>query len=113
LALAAFLDEPALQAALAEGEGERDPYKLYLPEALERAMGQVMAGKILYSGPQRFGYDQPKGWPALSARRVQLAEPMGVKDLAKSHGVDYKTFRAMNPHLLADTAPAGAWLNVP
>jgi hypothetical protein len=113
LALAAFLDQAGLSAALAEGEGERDPYKLYLPEDLDRAIFQVLAGKILYLNPERYGYRQPKGWPAISPSRVRLEAPMAVKSLAAHYRQDYKTFRGLNPQLLTAVAPAGAWLNIP
>lgn len=113
LALGAFIDQPAINAALAEAEGERDVFKLYLPEAAEKSLSQVLAGKLLYSNPGRFGYNQSKGWPVIATKRAQLEAPYGVKALAAHYKIDYKTFRSLNPHLLADQAPVGAWINIP
>jgi hypothetical protein len=113
LATAALLDQGPLDAALAEAEGERDVHKLFLSENLERALYQVLAGKLLYSAPERFGYRQERGWPKVATRRARLDAPYAVRGLASHYKMDYKTFRSVNPHLLADQAPAGAWLNIP
>jgi hypothetical protein len=113
LAAAAFIDQGAVNAALAEAEGERDYYRLYLPEALEKTMAQVLAGKVLYSSPELYGYTPARSWPVLASRRTRLEAPASLRELAAKSKLDYKTFRSMNPHLIADPAPAGAWLNIP
>ena len=96
-----------------EAEGERDIYKLYLPEALEKPLSQVLAGKLLYANPERYGYSQARGWPVLAEKRIQVEGANSVKALAAHYKTDYKTFRSLNPHLLGNQAPAGAWINVP
>jgi hypothetical protein len=113
LALAAFLDEPALLAAMEESGGEKDLFLLYLPEDLSKAVSQVLAGKILYSSPQTYGYDLSRAWPTLAHRRVRAEAAASMAALAAEQGVDYKTFRDMNPHILGDQAPAGATLYLP
>ncbi|MDR2455573.1 MAG: transglycosylase SLT domain-containing protein, partial [Deltaproteobacteria bacterium] len=112
LALGAFLDQGALSTALSEAEGERDIYKLYLSESLDRTLSQVLAGKLLYANPERYGYSQSRGWPPLGSKRAQVEGASSVRALASRYKLDYKTFRTLNPHILGDTAPSGAWLNV-
>ncbi|MDR3154568.1 MAG: transglycosylase SLT domain-containing protein [Deltaproteobacteria bacterium] len=112
-ALAAFLDEPALAAAASESGGERDFYRLYVPDSLDKSVCQVLAGKILFSDPAAYGYRPIRAWPALSGSRTALPEGGGMRDLARRYGLDYKTFRDMNPHVLEDSVPPGTSLNVP
>jgi hypothetical protein len=112
-ALAAFLDGPSLSAAAAESGGERDYYRLYVPDALDKAVCQVLAGKILFADPSVYGYRPSRAWPRLAGSRSVLAEGGNMRELARRHGVDYKTFRDMNPHVLADSVPPGATVYVP
>jgi hypothetical protein len=112
-ALAAFLDEPAFAQASNDAGGERDYYRLYVPDTLERAVSQVLAGKLIYSDPAAYGYRPSRAWPALAASRAVMAEGGSLRELARRYGTDYKTFRDMNPHVLQDSVPPGTALNVP
>ncbi|MDR2197952.1 MAG: transglycosylase SLT domain-containing protein [Deltaproteobacteria bacterium] len=113
MALAAFLDEDALAAAVLEAGGGKDYYLLYVPETLDKAVSQVIAGKILYSDPGVYGYGPSKPWPVLSRSVVRLDAASDMYELAQRYGTDYKTFRDMNPHILTDAAPAGSSIHVP
>jgi hypothetical protein len=113
LALAAFLDEPSLARAMQESGGEKSLYLLYLPDTLEKAVSQVLAGKILYSSPGVYGYNLSKPWPVLARSQARLDEGSAMLALAARYKVDYKTFRDMNPHILTDSAPAGAVVYIP
>jgi membrane-bound lytic murein transglycosylase D len=113
LALAAFIDQRALLTALTQADGEKDYYRLYVEESAEKFFNQVLAGKVLYSNPHVYGYTLTKGWSILSTKRIRLEASADIKSLAAQYKVDYKTFRAMNPHLLTTVAPVGANLNIP
>ncbi|MDR2349511.1 MAG: transglycosylase SLT domain-containing protein [Deltaproteobacteria bacterium] len=112
-AMASLFDAGAFATAVLEAEGETDYHRLYVPEALEKSVSQVMAGKILFSDPERYGYKTSKTWPVLARERVRLGEDGNMRKLADHYKLDYKTFRDMNPHVLTDTVPAGSYLNVP
>jgi hypothetical protein len=113
LALAAFIDEGAVKTAQAVGGKDKNFFQLYLPESLEKLVYQVIAGKILFGGPEAYGYRKGRFWPVLARRREKQDRPVNLKELAKRSDVDYKTFRDMNPHILGDEAPAGAYLYLP
>jgi hypothetical protein len=116
MAMAAhLLSEAVIQRAVSEAGGERDYFKIYLPDGLDQLPASVLAGKIIFLDPGLFGYHQQssRSWLVASARRETLKEAASVRDLAKKYGQDYKTFRDMNPHLLTGTAPAGATINTP
>ncbi|MDR1313521.1 MAG: transglycosylase SLT domain-containing protein [Deltaproteobacteria bacterium] len=111
-ALAAFLDQGAMSSAASESGGERDYYKLFVSPELDKAVCQVLAGKVLFSDPSVYGYRPSRAWPKLSGSR-SASEGGNMRELARRHGTDYKTFRDMNPHILTDSVPSGTVLNVP
>ncbi|MDR1297945.1 MAG: transglycosylase SLT domain-containing protein [Deltaproteobacteria bacterium] len=113
MALAAFLEPASLSAAQAAAGGNSDYYSLYVPESLDKAVSLVLAGKVLYGDPGAYGYGRTTRWPNLAKNRRQLAAPADMRATAESLKLDVRTFRDMNPHVLGDVAPAGAWLNVP
>ncbi|MDR1082157.1 MAG: transglycosylase SLT domain-containing protein [Deltaproteobacteria bacterium] len=111
-ALAAFLDQGAMSAAASESGGERDYYRLYVSPELDRSVCQVLAGKVLFSDPAVYGYRPSRSWPKLSGSRA-ASEGGDMREMARRHGTDYKTFRDMNPHVLTDSVPPGTVLNLP
>jgi hypothetical protein len=113
MALAAFLDPVALSQAVQEAGGERGYYRLYVPEALDKTVSQVIAGKILYSAPQVYGYQLSRPWPVLAKSQVQLSGGGEMRALAGQYNLDYKSFRDLNPHILTDSVPDGATLYIP
>lgn len=104
-----------MQKAVAEAGGERDYYKLYLPDGLDTLPAMVLAGKALFADPAAFGYRaaQARPWPPLSGRRAVTAAPAPLRDLAAQYTADYKHFRDLNPHLTGDMVPAGVGVNLP
>ena len=113
-ALAAhLLGEPAFQRAAAEAGGETNFYKLYFQDGQDQLPMSVLAGKILFRDPAAFGYaqDPAKAWPAWPGRRSVVPAPTTLKALADQHGLDYKSFRDMNPHILGHAVPAGVTVN--
>jgi membrane-bound lytic murein transglycosylase D len=113
LALAAFIDQGATQMAIDAAGGEKDFFRLYAPEPLEKAVYQVLAGKIIFANPEAYGYRTSRAWPILAKRREMLKDPANLRDLAAKNALDYKTIRDMNPHILSDVAPAGSYVYLP
>jgi hypothetical protein len=113
MALAALIDPQALSQAVDEAGGEANYFNLYVPEALDKTLSTVLAGKILFSNPAAYGYNLSKSWPALATNRIKLSKDETMSDLALKYSVDYKTFRDMNTHILSDSAPSGTFLNIP
>jgi hypothetical protein len=113
MAMAALFDSTALSTAILNADGELNYYRLYVPENLDKSMSQVIAGKILFSNPRTYGYNLHKSWPNLAKDRIRLGESGNMRTLAQKYKIDYKTFRDMNPHVLTDTVPSGAYLNIP
>jgi hypothetical protein len=112
MALAAFLDEGGLAQAVQESGGVADYYSLYVNENLQKSVSQVLAGKILYSSPQSYGYNLSKAWPPIG-RRVQVAGEGRMGKIAADNGVDYKSLRDLNPHVRTDVVPSGTTIYLP
>ncbi|MDR1486950.1 MAG: transglycosylase SLT domain-containing protein [Deltaproteobacteria bacterium] len=112
MALAAFINESDVIEAQRIGEST-DYYSLYFSETVEKAVSLVLAGKILYSNPEDFGYNRSKGWPILAFSRKKLDADQSMTSLAKEYSLDIKTFKDMNLHILGDTAPSGSTINTP
>jgi hypothetical protein len=113
MALAAFLDPGPLATAITEAGQSSDYFSLYVPENLNKSVDLVLAGKILYSNPELYGYRLTRPWPTLANGRRKLDTPQGLRELATSFKVDYRTFRDMNHHILGDIAPEGIFINTP
>ncbi|MDR1394634.1 MAG: transglycosylase SLT domain-containing protein [Deltaproteobacteria bacterium] len=112
-ALAAFLDEGAVQAALAAAGQEKNFFRIYWPEPLEKTIYQILAGKVIFSSLETYGYQRTHTWPVLAKQRQKQESAGNLKELAAKHKVDYLTFRDMNPHILSEKVPAGASLYLP
>ncbi len=114
-AMAAYLlGETLINQAAAEAGGERNFYRLYLPDGQDQLPASVLAGKAVFQDPAAFGYTQTdRGWPALSTKRDVVKAATTARALAAQYKCDYKTFRDMNPQLLTGTVPAGVAVNIP
>lgn len=113
MALAAFLDEPALTQAINESGGVRDYFSLYVSDSLDKSVSLVLAGKILYSNPDVYGYNLSRGWPVIARSTIRVDSASEMHQLASTYKLDYKTFRDLNPHVLTDTVPAGTTIYIP
>ncbi|MDR0621775.1 MAG: transglycosylase SLT domain-containing protein [Deltaproteobacteria bacterium] len=113
LALAAFMDPTALATSMSEAGQTTDYFTLFVPENLDKSVSLVLAGKVLYSAPENYGYRLTQHWATLANGRRRLEAPQSLREMAASYKLDYRTFRDMNPHVLGDVAPAGAYVNIP
>jgi len=115
-AMAAYLvGDKLVSQAVAEAGGEKNYYKIYLPDGQDQIPASVLAAKILYQDPASFGYRQStdRAWSPLNPKRVTLTQGSTARALADQYKQDYKTFRDINPHLLTGLVPAGTTINVP
>ena len=115
-AMAAYLvGETLINQAVAEAGGERNYYRLFLPDGQDQAPATVIAGKIIFQDPGAFGYNQApdRAWSPLFPNRAVIREATTARELASKYKQDYKAFRDMNPHLLTGIVPAGVTVNVP
>ncbi|MDL2226031.1 transglycosylase SLT domain-containing protein [Deltaproteobacteria bacterium OttesenSCG-928-M10] len=110
-----MIGDAAIGQAVTEAGGETNYYKLYLPDGLDALPSTVLAGKVIFSNPQAFGYTlaDGRGWPPFSGQRETVKEATTARALAAKLGKDYKRFRDANPHLLSGTIPAGTAVNIP
>lgn len=115
-AMAAFLiGDDRMREAVSAAGGERNYYDIYLPGGAENLPTMILAGKIVFSNPAAFGYRVSAGslWPASSGKRAAVQAVGHARDLAAQYGLDYKSFRDLNPHLISGEVPAGTSINLP
>lgn len=115
-AMAAYVaGERLIKQAVAEAGGEKNFWKLYLPDGQDSLPATVISGKILYQNPAAFGYNQSteRSWAPMPTQRAEVKESTTARALASRYKKDYKAFRDANPHLLTGVVPAGVVINVP
>ncbi len=97
---------------------ENDFYNLKLPAETERYIFRVAAIKIVMENPQSYGYQVPETKIYSPVKcdtvKVNLQKPIHITDFAKAIGTTFKAMRNLNPQLIDDYLPAGAYsLNIP
>jgi len=115
-AMAAYLvGDKLVSQAVAEAGGEKNYYKIYLPDGQDQIPASVLAAKLLFQDPRAFGYHQTqeRAWSKLNPKRATVSQGTTARALATQYKQDYKAFRDMNPHLLTGIVPAGTSINVP
>ena len=115
-AMAAYLvGDTLVSQAITEAGGERNYYRIFLPDGQDQIPASVIAGKIIFQDPGAFGYHQApdRAWSPLFPNRAVIQQATTARELAARYKQDYKTFRDMNPHLLTGIVPAGVTVNVP
>lgn len=115
-AMAAFLlGDRIITQVVAEAGGEKDFYKLYLPDGLDQLPASVLAGKVLFQNPEAFGYNQTnaRAWSPFPTKRETVKQATTARAMANQLKKDYKAFRDMNPHLLTGIIPVGVTVNIP
>jgi len=97
---------------------ENDFYSLKLPAETERYIFRVAAIKIVMENPQSYGYQLPETKIYSPVKcdtvKVDIKKSMHITEFAKAIGTTFKAMRNLNPQLIDDYLPAGAYsLNVP
>lgn len=110
-----LLGEKIISQVQAEASGEKDFYKLYLPDGLDQLPTSVLAGKVIFQDPAAIGYHQAadRAWSPFPTKRETVKAATTARALATQLKKDYKLFRDMNPHLLTGIIPAGVTVNIP
>lgn len=110
-----LLGDKFISQAIVEAGGEKEFWKLYMPDGLDALPATVIAGKVLFQDPGAFGYHQSseRSWPPMPTQRAEVKENTTARAIAARYKKDYKTFRDANPHLLTGVVPAGVVVNVP
>ncbi|MDR1608536.1 MAG: lytic transglycosylase domain-containing protein [Deltaproteobacteria bacterium] len=104
LAMASYnAGEARIGRAMAE-QGTADYYQLRLPRETERYVYRIVAIKIVMERPERWGLEDntPPGLYLPQAYRETTEDftaPQTWAQLAAKFKCDYKTLRALNPHL--------------
>ncbi len=93
-------------------------FRLDLPLETERYVYRIAAIKIILQDPERYGYriDPSHIYSPLAAeiKNVRITNSIRFTDLAREFGIDYKTLKEMNPHIVGSYLPPGQYdLKVP
>ncbi|MEE3234325.1 MAG: LysM peptidoglycan-binding domain-containing protein [Candidatus Latescibacterota bacterium] len=108
LAIAAYNSGRGRVRRAIEKAGNRDFWKLSLPEETQNYVPLFMAAVIISKDPQLFGFSDIKFDPELNYETVTLPESWSYVDLraaTKSLNVDEQDLRELNPELRRSITP--------
>jgi len=77
-------------------------YDLYLNSETHRYVARILAFKIIFSDPEKFGFNVRNAdlYPQVAVREIEVNGPVpSWVDFAKSNGVSYKILKELNPWL--------------
>jgi hypothetical protein len=112
LAMAAYnAGEARISQALAR-QGAADYYELDLPHETERYVYRIAAIKLVLENAQAYGFDErpPANLyrpTAYQESSVTFDAPVTWAQLASEYKCDYKTLKALNPHLASQIRLSG------
>lgn len=97
---------------------ENDYYNLKLPIETERYIFRIAAIKMVMENPLAYGYQVPESKMYIPLKydsiEIDLKKAIHITDFAKAMGTTFKVIRNLNPHIIDDYLPAGAYnLNTP
>jgi len=103
LAAAAYnMGGKGLEAEILE-QGIDDYYQLYLPLETQRYIFRVLAVKIIFSDPVRYGFSLTKAdfYPLLSFGTITIAssQEIPIRIVAQAAGTYFKTIKDLNPEV--------------
>lgn len=88
-------------------------FLLKLPQETERYVFRILAIKEVLKNPEKYGYHLPKGAgykPVLSEKvNINLSGGISLTAAAEAAGTTYRDMRLLNPWLIADYIPKGAY----
>jgi membrane-bound lytic murein transglycosylase D len=113
LAMAAYnCGENRVKKEITEQQ-ESDFYKLRLPNETERYIFRIAVIKLIMENPEYYGYRVPesKTYKPLKCEtlNVNIKNRIHITDFAKAIGTTYKTIRYLNPQIIDDFLPMGAY----
>jgi len=97
---------------------ENDFYRLKLPEETERYIFRIAAVKLIMENPESYGYRVPESKIYKPLKydtiKVRIKNKIHITDFAKAIGTTFKMIRYLNPQIINDYLPTGAYnLNTP
>ncbi len=103
LAIAAFnMGEEGLMAEILEQE-THDYYNLYLPLETQRFIFRIIAVKLIFSNPQKYGFvlNEEGTYPPLSCDTIRLTCPgeVPISIVARAAGTHFKMIKDLNPQI--------------
>jgi membrane-bound lytic murein transglycosylase D len=113
LAIAAYnCGEGRIRKAMVE-QGVNTYYHLDLPDETDQYVLRVIAAKIIFSDPGRYGYAMPaqglySTWQPEQVEFV-LTRETPLRQIAEACGSYYKLLRRLNPRLRTATLPPGMY----
>jgi membrane-bound lytic murein transglycosylase D len=103
LAVAAYnMGEDGLMAEVQE-QGTSDYYRLYLPIETQRYLFQILATKLIFSDPARYGFylTDEDHYPPIESELLRLTcpEEVPIRIVAQAARTDFKTIKDLNPEI--------------
>ena len=103
LAAAAYnMGEKGLEAEILE-QGTDDYYQLYLPLETQRYIFRILAVKIIFSDPARYGFILTKAdfYPPLAFDTITVSssQEIPIRIVAQAAGTYFKTIKDLNPEV--------------
>jgi hypothetical protein len=113
LAMAAYNAGQGTVLAQMKEQGADSYYDLYLPRETMRYVYRVMAVKIILSDPAAYGYDLPPEqiYRPYEGEEIKftLNKEFPLRDLAAYSASSVRFIRELNPQLLSNRLPKGAY----
>lgn len=85
-----------------------DTLDLYLVEETARYVYRILAAKILFDNPSKFGFNLKSSdlYPQIKYRTIEISEPItDLARFAKSQGTTYALIRNLNPWIRNSSIP--------
>lgn len=83
-------------------QGTSNFYELYLNNETSRYVYRLLAMKLIFEHPEKYGYQLKKEdlYPPIPVKMVEVNNPVNnLPQFAREHGISYKLLREMNPWL--------------
>lgn len=111
LSAAAYnMGENGLETAMKIQE-HNDYYRLYLPLETQRYLFKIMAVKMIFSAPEKYGFDLDPSdyYPPMAFDQVTLRSKSetSIQSVALAAGTDYKRIKDLNPEIRGRYFPRG------
>jgi hypothetical protein len=112
LAAAAYnMGEEGLMAEILE-QGINDYYQLYLPLETQRYVFRIIAIKMIFNDPEKYGFDlsEEDYYPALRFDQVQVEcdDETPIRIVAEAAKTNFKVIKDLNPEIRGHYLPKGS-----
>lgn len=87
-------------------QGTNNFYELYLNAETSRYVYRLLAMKLIFEHPEKYGYDlkSEEMYPPIPVKTVTVTSSIGnLPQFARDHGISYRLLREMNPWLADST----------